>query len=86
MHKHRENEAAKKAELAQKKAEREALLAEEERNTPGRAAPKNSKTAAKKTAAPARGLDLSQLDGDERPKLDKWLARPALSFDFNLMT
>jgi hypothetical protein len=56
----REAEAAKKAELAKKKAEREALLAEEEKNTPGRSAPKNAKTAVKKT----RGLDLSQLDSD----------------------
>jgi len=37
------------------------LLAEEEKNNPGRSAPKNSKTAVKKT----RGtLDLSQLDDD----------------------
>jgi hypothetical protein len=54
----REAEAAKKADAARKKAEREALLAEEEKNTPGRANPKNSKTAVKKS----RGLDLSQLD------------------------
>lgn len=54
----REAEAEKKAEAARKKAEREALLAEEEKNTPGRSAPKNSKAAVKKT----RGLDLSQLD------------------------
>ncbi|CAK7199927.1 hypothetical protein SEUCBS139899_002614 [Sporothrix eucalyptigena] len=58
----KEAEAAKKAELARKKAERDALLAEEEKNTPGRANPKNAKTAGKKTAAPSRGLDLSQLD------------------------
>ncbi|KAL2261479.1 hypothetical protein VTK26DRAFT_4080 [Humicola hyalothermophila] len=56
----KEAEAAKKAEQARKKAERDALLAEEERNTPGRSAPKNSKTAVKKS----RGLDLSQLDSD----------------------
>jgi hypothetical protein len=56
----RESEAAKKAELARKKAERDAMLADEEKNTPGRSQPKNSKTAVKKT----RGLDLSQLDGD----------------------
>ena len=55
---HREAEAAKKAELARKKAERKALEDEEERSTPGRSAPKNSKSAVKKT----RGLDLSQLD------------------------
>ena len=60
-HASREAEAAKKEELARKKAEREAMLAEEEKNTPGRAAPKNAKTAVKKS----RGLDLSQLDGDD---------------------
>ncbi|KAL2135980.1 hypothetical protein VTI74DRAFT_6029 [Chaetomium olivicolor] len=56
----KEAEAAKKAEQARKKAERDALLAEEEKNNPGRSAPKNAKTAVKKT----RGLDLSQLDDD----------------------
>ncbi len=56
----RDAEADKKAELARKKAEREALLAEEEKNTPGRSNPKNAKTAVKKS----KGLDLSQLDGD----------------------
>ncbi|ROT40693.1 DUF1014-domain-containing protein [Sodiomyces alkalinus F11] len=56
----KEAEAAKKAEAARKKAEREALLKEEEASNPGRSAPKNSKTATKKT----RGLDLSQLDDD----------------------
>ncbi|KAM7218562.1 Protein of unknown function (DUF1014) domain containing protein [Rhypophila decipiens] len=56
----KEAEAAKKVEAAKKKAEREALLAEEEKNTPGRSAPKNAKTAVKKS----RGLDLSQLDDD----------------------
>lgn len=60
-HTSREAEAEKKAELARKKAEREAMLAEEEKNTPGRSAPKNAKAAVKKT----RGLDLSQLDGDD---------------------
>lgn len=57
---YREAEAAKKAEAARKKAEKEALLKEEEKNTPGRTQPKNAKTAVKKT----RGLDLSQLDDD----------------------
>ncbi|KAK7705593.1 hypothetical protein SLS64_007960 [Diaporthe eres] len=59
----REEEAAKKAEAARKKAEREALLAEEEENTPGRSAPKNAKTAQKKT----RGIGdaLGGLDGGE---------------------
>jgi len=56
----READAAKKNELAQKKAEREALLAEEERSTPGRSTPKKSKTAIKKTHK--GGLDLAQLD------------------------
>ncbi|KAI0424589.1 hypothetical protein F5Y09DRAFT_134672 [Xylaria sp. FL1042] len=61
----KEAEAAKKAEQAKKKAEREALLAEEEKNTPGRATPKNAKTAAKKTN---RGLDaaLGSLDLDDK--------------------
>jgi hypothetical protein len=39
------------------------LLAEEDKNTPGRSAPKNAKSAQKKT----RGLDLSQLDNDDGP-------------------
>jgi hypothetical protein len=60
----REAEAAKKAEAARKKAERDALAAQEEASLPARAAPKNSKTAVKKTAGPSRGLDLSQLDDD----------------------
>lgn len=60
---YREAEAAKKAEAARKKAEKDALLAAEEKET--RAAPKNSKQAVKKT--PAKGLDLSQLD-DDSPK------------------
>lgn len=59
----KEAEAAKKEEAARKKAEREALLAEEDKNTPGRSAPKNAKSAQKKT----RGLDLSQLDNDDGP-------------------
>lgn len=57
----RESEAAKKAEAARKKAERDALIAEEEKSLPSRSGPKNNKTAQKKT----RGLDLSQLDGDD---------------------
>ena len=54
----REEAEAKKAEAARKKAEKDALLAEEEKNA--RAVPKgaNAKTATKKT----KGLDLSQLD------------------------
>lgn len=51
----------KKAEAARKKAERDALLAEEEKSLPSRAAPKNAKTAVKKT----KGIDsaLGDLDG-----------------------
>jgi hypothetical protein len=57
----REAEAAKKAEQARKKAEKDAILAAEEKDA--RAAPKNTKQAVKKTA-PSKGLDLSQLDDD----------------------
>ncbi|KAK8051073.1 hypothetical protein PG993_002458 [Apiospora rasikravindrae] len=54
----KEAEAAKKAEQARKKAEKDAALAEEEASLPSKA-PKNAKTATKKT----RGtLDLGQLD------------------------
>lgn len=52
----REAEAAKKLEAARKKAEKDAILAEEEKGA--KAAPKNAKQAVKKS----RGLDLSQLD------------------------
>jgi hypothetical protein len=56
----READAAKKEEQARKKAEKAALEAEDDKNTPNRGGPKNSKTATKKTG---RGtLDLSQLD------------------------
>nr|AET07141.1 partner of vegetative incompatibility protein 6 [Cryphonectria parasitica] len=63
----KENAEEKKAEAARKKAEREALLAEEEKNTPGRSAPKNAKSAVKKT----KGLDqaLGQLDGRDQGPL-----------------
>ncbi|RDA84694.1 hypothetical protein CP532_2772 [Ophiocordyceps camponoti-leonardi (nom. inval.)] len=54
----RETEAAKKAEQARKKAEKDALLREEEANIGGRDEPKKSKAPVKKS----RGLDLSQLD------------------------
>ena len=57
----REAEASKKAEQARKKAEKDAILAAEEKEA--RAAPKNTKQAVKKTA-PSRGLDLSQLEDD----------------------
>ena len=59
---YREEAEAKKAEAARKKAEKDALLAEEEKDA--RSAPKNSKTAVKKT----RGLDLSQLDESSTSK------------------
>ena len=65
---YREEAEAKKAEAARKKAEKDALLAQEEKDA--RAAPKNAKTAVKKT----RGLDLSQLD---EPSTSK--ANPALN-------
>ncbi|KAI0840941.1 hypothetical protein F5Y06DRAFT_233745 [Hypoxylon sp. FL0890] len=55
----KEAQAAKKAEQAKKKAERDAALAEEEKSLPSRAAPKNSKTAVKKTN---RGLDNALLE------------------------
>lgn len=62
----REEEAAKKAEAARKKAERDALLAEEEKNTPGRSAPKNAKSAQKKTRVGGIDAALGGLDGDDR--------------------
>ncbi|KAK0715756.1 hypothetical protein B0H67DRAFT_249651 [Lasiosphaeris hirsuta] len=57
-----EAEAAKKAELARKKAEKEALLIEEEKSLPTKPAPKKSKAPVKK---PAKGLDLAQLGSDD---------------------
>lgn len=57
-HTFREAEAEKKAEAARKKAEKDAILAAEEKDA--RPLPKNSKTATKKTVS--KGLDLSQLD------------------------
>ena len=57
----READAAKKEEQAKKKAEKDALLKEEENSLGGRAEPKKSKAAVKKS----RGLDLSQLGGDD---------------------
>jgi hypothetical protein len=67
---YREEAEAKKAEAARKKAEKDALLAEEEKDA--RAAPKNTKTAVKKT----RGLDLSQLD---EPSTSTSKSNPALN-------
>jgi hypothetical protein len=73
----REAEAARKAEQARKKAEKEALLAEDEKNTPGRAAPKNSKKADKADKKPSRGLDSAlselQLGGGDTDKKEKEL-------------
>jgi hypothetical protein len=57
----RDAEAAKKAEAARKKVEKDALLAEEEKSL--KAAPKASK-AAKPAAKKAHGLDLNALDDD----------------------
>ncbi|KAL9012970.1 MAG: hypothetical protein Q9173_002306 [Seirophora scorigena] len=61
---HREEAEAKKADLARKKAEKDAVLAAEEASAPS--GPKNKKTAPKKTsAAPppsSRALNLDQLD------------------------
>jgi len=54
----REDAEAKKAEAARKKAERDAMLAEEEASQPSKGKGANAKTAQKKT----RGLDLGQLD------------------------
>ncbi|KAL9016955.1 MAG: hypothetical protein Q9185_005694 [Variospora sp. 1 TL-2023] len=63
----REEAEAKKADLARKKAEKDALLAAEEASAPS--GPKNKKTAPKKTsAAPSRALNLDQLD--EKPPED----------------
>lgn len=56
----RESAEAKKAEAARKKAERDALLAEEEASQPSKAKGAGAKTEQKKS----RGLDLSQLDSD----------------------
>ncbi len=55
---YREDAETKKIEAARKKAEKDALLAEEERNAPSKPKGANAKPATKKT----RGLDLSQLD------------------------
>ncbi|KAI0014381.1 hypothetical protein F4779DRAFT_559584 [Xylariaceae sp. FL0662B] len=65
----KEAEAAKKAEQARKKAERDAALAEEEKSLPSRGAPKNAKTAVKKTNR-GGGIDqaLSKLNRDPTEK------------------
>lgn len=74
---HREAEAAKKADAAKKKAEKDALLKEEEAENGGRNEPKNKKAPAKK----ARGLDLSQLDGDDGGSGDPQAALNASGID-----
>ena len=79
----KEEAAAKKAEAARKKAERDALLAAEEQEA--RAAPKATKSAARKGKAPAepkRGLDLGQLDdGDDAGGTTKDTALAATGID-----
>ncbi|PLN83456.1 hypothetical protein BDW42DRAFT_164948 [Aspergillus taichungensis] len=62
----KEEAEAKKAEAARKKAERDAQLRAEEASQPSKPKGAGAKSAAKKSAAPSRGLDLSQLDDDGR--------------------
>jgi len=59
--------AEKAAEAARKKAEKDALLKEEEASLPSKPTG-NKKSAQKKNAAPSRGLDLGQLEGEDQPK------------------
>ena len=68
---HREEAEAKKQDAARKKAEKDALLAAEEKDA--RSTPKNAKTAVKKS----RGLDLSSLDDEPSSSASK--ANPALN-------
>lgn len=70
-HPPREEAEAKKQDAARKKAEKDALLAAEEKDA--RSAPKNAKTAVKKS----RGLDLSSLDAEPSSSASK--ANPALN-------
>lgn len=67
----KEEAEAKKQDAARKKAEKDALLAAEEKDA--RPTPKNSKTATKKT----KGLDLSSLDDESSSSTSK--ANPALN-------
>ncbi|KAL8820937.1 MAG: hypothetical protein Q9223_000954 [Gallowayella weberi] len=60
-----EEAESKKLDAARKKAEKDALLAEEERNAPSKA--KTSKTAAKKTSAAPSRRPLNLDDLDEHP-------------------
>ena len=69
MSTHREAEAEKKAEAARKKAEREALLAEEEKNQPAKPKSAGAKKAEKKTAPSKGTLDMSKLDDSDPSKL-----------------
>ena len=64
-HFYREEAEAKKQEAARKKAEKDAILAAEEKDA--RSTPKNTKTAVKKT----RGLDLSSLDDESSSSTSK---------------
>lgn len=62
----KEAAAEKAAEAARKKAEKDALLKEEEASLPSKPKGEGKKTAQKKfNAAPARGLDLNQLEGED---------------------
>ena len=70
----REEAETKKAAAAAKKAEKDALLAAEERDAPSKPKNAGAKTATKKT----RGLDLSQLDNDSSPP-NQAKANPALN-------
>lgn len=72
----RDDAESKKAEAARKKAERDALLAEEEASQPSKGKGANAKQAPKKT----RGLDLSQLD-DSAPASKKGSALNATGID-----
>ena len=73
----RAKDKAKRHEQQRKKEEREALLRQEEKDTPGRLEPKNKKHAKKKTKSPV----LSQLDSDSEDdeRNDKKLATVSAS-------
>ena len=70
-HSYREEAEAKRQDAARKKAEKDALLAAEEKDA--RSTPKNAKSAVKKS----RGLDLSSLDDESSSSASK--ANPALN-------
>lgn len=72
----REEADAKKAAAAAKKAEKDALLAAEERDAPSKPKNANAKTAVKKT----RGLDLGQFDDINDPSAPSTVkSNPALN-------